>query len=310
VTSNSFLVSIIIPVYNGSDYVEEAIESALTQTYKKIEVLVVDDGSDDDGATKKLVKKYGDNIRFFEKTNGGCASALNLAISNMGGSFFSWLSHDDIYFATKIEAQLDLIKSENDNSIVYSNIKLIDAKGVILQSTLFNEQFNPKTLEDPFIPLALSLINGCTLLIPRHLIQGGFNEKFRTTQDYQKWRQIFPKTRLVFSPESLVYSRIHPGQDSVTNAGHTREADEYWMSFFKEIESGKYKSHLLSLNEMIHLANWHLERSGYLETKTAIRLQLQRIFSEDPMVQYSFNDWKSYHILKILEKIKAKENGS
>jgi hypothetical protein len=61
---------------------------------------------------------------------------------------------------------------------------------------------------------------------------------------------------------------------------------------------------------MIHLANWHLERSGYLETKTAIRLQLQRIFSEDPMVQYSFNDWKSYHILKILEKIKAKENGS
>ncbi len=83
------LVSIIIPVYNGSNYVKEAIDSALAQTYKNIEVIVVNDGSTDN--TEKIVKSYGDKIRYFYKENGGVASALNLAIENSKGEYISWL---------------------------------------------------------------------------------------------------------------------------------------------------------------------------------------------------------------------------
>lgn len=71
------LVSIIIPVYNGSDYLEEAIESALNQTYKNIEIIVINDGSTDNGATEMIALKYRDQIRYFHKTNGGVSSALN-----------------------------------------------------------------------------------------------------------------------------------------------------------------------------------------------------------------------------------------
>ena len=81
------LVSIIIPVYNGSNYVKEAIDSALAQTYKNIEVIVVNDGSTDN--TEKIVKSYGDKIRYFYKENGGVASALNLAIENSKGEYIS-----------------------------------------------------------------------------------------------------------------------------------------------------------------------------------------------------------------------------
>ena len=79
------LVSIVIPVYNGSNYLAQAIDSALGQTYPNCEVLVVNDGSDDGGATAELALGYGEKIRYFEKENGGVATALNLGIRQMAG---------------------------------------------------------------------------------------------------------------------------------------------------------------------------------------------------------------------------------
>ena len=97
VMSNDPLVSIVIPVYNGADYLSECIDSALAQTYSNIEILVINDGSVDDGATEAVAQSYGDRIRYFRKENGGVSSALNLGIQHMRGDYFSWLSHDDRY---------------------------------------------------------------------------------------------------------------------------------------------------------------------------------------------------------------------
>ncbi len=76
-------VSIVIPVYNGSDFLAHAIDSALSQTYNNIEILVINDGSNDDGTTERVATSYGDKIRYFSKPNGGVASALNMGISKM-----------------------------------------------------------------------------------------------------------------------------------------------------------------------------------------------------------------------------------
>ncbi|HEY5765864.1 MAG TPA: glycosyltransferase family A protein, partial [Candidatus Deferrimicrobiaceae bacterium] len=67
-------VSIVIPVYNGSDYLREAVDSALAQTYGNVELLVIDDGSDDGGKTGEIARSYGERIRYFRKENGGVAS--------------------------------------------------------------------------------------------------------------------------------------------------------------------------------------------------------------------------------------------
>ena len=87
-------ISIIIPVYNGSNYLQEAIESCLQQTYKEYEIIVVNDGSNDSGKTRAIAQKYDKQIRYFEKENGGVSSALNFGISKMEGDFFAWLSQD------------------------------------------------------------------------------------------------------------------------------------------------------------------------------------------------------------------------
>ena len=73
-------VSIVIPVYNGADLLSQAIDSALAQTYFPIEILVVNDGSGDGGATERIALSYGEKVRYFSKANGGVASALNFAI--------------------------------------------------------------------------------------------------------------------------------------------------------------------------------------------------------------------------------------
>src|SRR6185295_17389252 len=103
VTGARDLVSIVIPVFNGARYVGEAIESALAQTWPNTEVIVVNDGSDDGGATQRAIERYGGAVRVIVKPNGGVASALNAGIAAMRGQWFSWLSHDDLYLPTKIE---------------------------------------------------------------------------------------------------------------------------------------------------------------------------------------------------------------
>ena len=73
-------VSIIIPVYNGANYLRDAINSALNQTYKNIEIIVVNDGSNDNGRTDEIALSYGNKIKYIKKKNGGVASALNVGI--------------------------------------------------------------------------------------------------------------------------------------------------------------------------------------------------------------------------------------
>ena len=112
------LVSIVIPVYNGTNFLKDAIDSALRQTYKNIEVIVVNDGSTDNGGTEGIALSYGDKIRYFKKENGGVASALNHGIKEMRGEYFSWLSHDDVYNDNKIEEQINFLKKYPDEEVV------------------------------------------------------------------------------------------------------------------------------------------------------------------------------------------------
>jgi len=87
----------------------EAIDSALAQTYSNVEVLVINDGSNDNGETETIALSYGDKIRYFCKENGGVATALNLGIACMKGDYFSWLSHDDLYYPEKIMMQVGVL---------------------------------------------------------------------------------------------------------------------------------------------------------------------------------------------------------
>jgi len=159
-------VSIIIPVYNGANYLKDAIDSSLAQTYKNIEIIVVNDGSRDNEETEKIALSYGDKVRYYSKENGGVSTALNYGIEKMTGEYFSWLSHDDIYFPDKIEKQINILNNlEDKTTILVSGYILVDKD----QNYLFKidpyEKYTEGQLERPLFAVFRGIVNGCTVLI-------------------------------------------------------------------------------------------------------------------------------------------------
>ena len=135
-------VSIVIPVYNGANFLTEAIDSALSQSYRNIEIIVINDGSDDGNETDKIARSYGDTIQYYHKKNGGVASALNLGIQKMTGDYFSWLSHDDVYDNKKIGTQIDYLKKRGSKEIItFSNFKQIDSESRVINETRINKKY-------------------------------------------------------------------------------------------------------------------------------------------------------------------------
>lgn len=103
-----FLISCIVPVFNGERYLAEALESILAQTYRPIEIIVVDDGSTD--GTRELCARYGDRIRYLRQNNAGAPTARNLGLSASQGEFIAFLDSDDLWHPEKLARQMELFE--------------------------------------------------------------------------------------------------------------------------------------------------------------------------------------------------------
>lgn len=221
-------VSIVIPVYNGSNFLRGAIESALRQSYRNIEVIVVNDGSTDGGATERVACSYGDSVRYFAQDNTGVAGALNTGLRAMRGDFFAWLSHDDLHLPEKTERQIAFLqKLGRPNACLYSDYNLMNEAGEIWHTARLD---HADLMRRPLLALLRGMLNGCTVLIPAHVMFefGLFDERLRYVQDYQLWNEIARKYDWYHQPEVLVSYRIHPGQDTHKSAA-IREANELWI---------------------------------------------------------------------------------
>lgn len=205
-------VSIIIPVYNGSNYLKEAIDSALAQTYENIEVLVINDGSKDDGATESIALSYGDKIRYLKKENGGVASALNMGIRNMEGDYFSWLSHDDVYYPDKVKKEMEAIEASGDGTaLVQCEYDFYDMDTGAKTSTDFHKYYSIEQLTNSVFSVLQLQIHACAALIHKSHFErvGLFDESIRTVQDIEMWFRLFRNQKSLFLPESLYFVREH-----------------------------------------------------------------------------------------------------
>ena len=273
-------VSIVIPVYNGKNYLVTAIESALNQTYKNIEVIVVNDGSDDGGATQQICEQYSEKIIYHEQQNVGVSGALNKALELASGDYFCWLSHDDEYLPDKTQKQLDFLQQfERNDVIAFSNYYLIDDMGEVWHESNLDEKLLRKK---PGIALLRGMVNGCSLMIPMPLLRRNlpFDIALRYTQDYEMWDKLRKEAQFVLLPETLIRYRVHHTQDSnSTNPKLRQESDNLWIRMMsgrsdaeKVILNGSRKKYYSELRKFLETTSYEGARN-YAHERSIIDLE-------------------------------------
>jgi glycosyltransferase involved in cell wall biosynthesis len=263
-------VSIIIPVYNGANYLAEAINSALDQTYKNVEIIVVNDGSTDNNATEDIALSFGNKIKYVSKVNGKSSSALNKGISIMQGEWFSWLSHDDLYYPYKIEKEIEYLNILLDNDknvdlnkqVIFSDFECVDKNGKYLFHKMNVAKDN--MTNDEIIIEALKDISfcGCTFLLPAKCFEsiGNFREDLILLNDYEYWyRLLYNNYKFHYVSEILVKMRIHANQISnmIGYGKNNKEQDELWetvINWFLKNEGVKQDENLFKIGKYAQFA--------------------------------------------------------
>jgi len=213
--NNNPEVSIIIPSHNSGNFLNEAIKSVIEQTYKNLEIIVVNDGSIDD--TEKIVKDWQEKdkrIRYLKhQKNKGLGAARNTGITNSRGEYIAFLDADDVWLPKKIEIQINKI-NDLDADLVFSNWYIWEPiKNVRVKAFNSNPLRNKEDLLCLFIKKNFG--NPSTTLLKKSSLEkiGLFDESLKSSEDYGLWlRFILKGMKIVFCIEPLIYSRKHPEQ--------------------------------------------------------------------------------------------------
>lgn len=198
------LVSVIIPTYNRWPMVREAVDSALAQSCPAIELLVVDDGSEDSTASE-LRSRYGSSVRVLSQPRQGVAAARNLGVRRSTGDYLAFLDSDDLWLPQKIERQIAFMGARPQAQICQTE-EIWVRRG---------RQVNPrlrhrKPSGDIFrASLGLCLVSPSAVMMKRELFErvGGFDESFTVCEDYDLWLRIALDTFVYLIPDALVVKR-------------------------------------------------------------------------------------------------------
>lgn len=202
-------VSVLIPAYNHAAYIRQCVDSALSQTYQDVEVIVVDDGSTD--STYSILQGYGSRITLIRQENSGTQAARNAAIRASAGEFLALLDSDDAWLPRKLELQLGAFSTARDAGLLYSQAYRIDACGNIL--------FGGKPFGAPLSGslstfeqlLIQNTIPTVTVVIRRECLDqvGVFDTSLLGAGDRDLWLRIAAGWEISYLPEPLALYRMH-----------------------------------------------------------------------------------------------------
>jgi glycosyltransferase involved in cell wall biosynthesis len=203
------LVSVVIPTFNNAGMVVQAVESALAQTYDNLEVIVVDDGSEDD--TSAMLARYEHRVRYVPKPNGGPASARNVGIDTARGEWVAFLDDDDTWVPHKLSRQLAAARRHELCGAVFSDFEVVSDVGV--EQRTVKERMRRVPSGWIFGRLFWhNFICTSTVLTRRDVLVdvGGFNEALRQSEDWHLWLRIAARHQWGFVDEVLASHHARP----------------------------------------------------------------------------------------------------
>lgn len=264
-------VSVIMNVYNGSSFLEDAIQSVLSQTFTNFELVIVNDGSTDQ--TGQILDIHKCNSRVVIVTNPvnkGIAASKNIAIRKSKGEYIALMDADDISEPDRLQKQMDYLDSHPDIGVVGAWSRVINDKGELLSEVMRPESDSVIVL---WMLLRHCAMNQPTIMLRRNLViqAGGYNEKLSVSEDYEMWTRLASITKLSNIPEYLVRYRQHDN-----NISKLIESNYYHV-----VTSRKFIKSLLNIDISVNILL-------FLRSKTEHH-------STNPFVSY----FAAYSLLKI-----------
>ncbi|MFQ5865343.1 MAG: glycosyltransferase [bacterium] len=195
--------SVIIPTYNRLPFLKEAVESVLNQSYRNLELILVDDGSTD--GTKDFAAKLGNRIKYVYKKNGGPSSARNRGIREAGGRFITFLDSDDLWHKDKLKVEIEFMQSHPEAMVCYTDEVWI-RRGVRVNQRKKHRKYSGWIFEH-CVPLCI--VSPSSVLMRREFFDevGYFDESLPVCEDYDLWLRASLRFPFHFIPQKLIIKR-------------------------------------------------------------------------------------------------------
>ena len=216
IATSDALVSIVLPTYNRASLLPQALDACLAQTYRNIEVIVVNDGSQDN--TDEVLRKYAlqdSRVRFISKMNEGIPDTVNCGFSEACGKYITWTSDDNYYYPDAIKEMVTFLGSHPDVAMVYTDCRYINGDGDDLGIV---EAKEPDSLQYHCAPA------GCLLF--RHEVfekVEPFRREWVRCHDFDFYHRIYEKFKVARLPRVLYAYRAHEASMSGNHEAHVIE---------------------------------------------------------------------------------------
>lgn len=218
------LVSIVTPSYNQASYLEQTIQSVLSQDYPRIESIVIDGGSTD--GSVEIIKKYESRLAYWasEKDNGQ-ADAINKGLARAKGEILAWLNSDDYYLPNTISSAVKIFEENPDVIMLYGDILAVDEQG----QTINLLKYRQLSLEDL---LCFQIIGQPAVYFRRQAYEkrGGLDPTFHFLLDHHLWIRLAQQGKILHVPQTWAAARYH------AEAKNRAKASEFGREAFRILD--------------------------------------------------------------------------
>lgn len=234
------LVSVVIPTYNRAYCIKKSIKSVLNQTYKNLELLIVDDCSDDN--TEEVIKQFNDNRIRYIKLNNNCgpSRARNIGIKKARGEFIAFQDSDDIWYNNKLELQMNEFQSDSQCQLVFCQHLI---KGEVSSLCPAEQSFDVQKYKYGMFEILLkgNRIGTPTIVIRKDVLDklGGFNENIKTLEDWELVLRVTEKYNIKYINKVLM--EVYPSKNGINRiTGYHKAAvsvvilKEFWDKYYRD----------------------------------------------------------------------------
>ena len=202
-------VSVIIPAYNSAAYISEALDSVLTQTFDRFEVIVINDGSPDTADLERELERYGQSVRYVTQENGGAGAARNAGLRIARGELVAFLDADDSYLPTFLAQQVALLR-ESAADLVHSDANLFGDPRLAGQTFMGVQRASGEATPERLLSIKTSVLTSTVVARKAAIFEVGcFDVSLRRGQDFDLWFRLAKSgSRFAYQPEILVNHKI------------------------------------------------------------------------------------------------------